>query len=237
MTTGTIALVGSGEYLTPVQPVDRQLLAYIAGEPRVVVLPTASAPDGKGVPERWAQMGVAHFHQLSAHVEPVMLLDRSDAEDPTIVAAIAQANFIYFSGGKPRYLLETLQGTAAWLAITEIYQNGGVVAGCSAGAMVMGEAIVDFPRFWKRFPALNLAAGLVIIPHFDELPQAMLASLKPGDGRPTTVGIDGSTALVGREGRWSVSGSGGVTVFEGRHRTRYTAGQQISLPSQEGSVR
>lgn len=237
MTTGTIALVGSGEYLPPIQPLDRQLLAHLTGEPHVVVLPTASAPDGRDVPERWAQMGVAHFHQLGAHVEPVMLLDRADAENPTIVAAIARANFVYFSGGKPRYLLEALQGTAAWQAISEIYQNGGVVAGCSAGAMVMGEAIVDFPRFWKRFPALNLAAGLVIIPHFDELPQAMLASLKPRDERPTTVGVDGSTALVGRDGHWSVYGNGGVTVFAGKHKTRYTAGQQVRLPSQEGSVR
>jgi cyanophycinase len=237
MTTGTIALVGSGEYLTPIQQVDMQLLTHIAGEPRVVVLPTAAAPDGDGVPERWAHMGVAHFHQLGARVEPVMLLDRADAENPTIVAAIAQANFVYFSGGKPRYLLKTLQGTAAWMAITEIYQNGGVVAGCSAGAMVMGEAIFDFPRFWQTFPALNLAPGLIIIPHFDELPQAMLASLKHTNGRPTTVGVDGSTALVGRQGRWSVYGSGGVTVFEGKHRTRYTAGQEVRLPSQEGSTR
>jgi cyanophycinase len=219
------------------QPVDAQLLAHIAGEPHVVVLPTAAAPDGEGVPERWARMGVAHFQQLGAHVEPVMLLNRADAENPTIVATITQANFVYFSGGKPRYLLETLQDTAAWQAITAIHQNGGVVAGCSAGAMVMGEAIFDFPRFWQTFPALNLAPGMIIIPHFDEIRQAMLASLKHTDGPPTTVGVDGSTALVGREGRWSVYGNGGVTVFEGRHKTRYTAGQEVRLPSQERSTR
>lgn len=230
MTTGTIALVGSGEYLTPIQPVDTQLLTHIAGEPRVVVLPTASAPDGKGVPERWAQMGVAHFRQLGVRVEPVMLLERADAENPEIVAAIAQANFVYFSGGKPRYLLETLRGTAAWQAIAEIYAGCGVVAGCSAGAMVMGAALFDFPRFWHTIPALNLAPGLMIIPHFDEIPQTMLASLKLTHGRPTTVGVDGSTALVGQAGRWTVYGSGGVTVFEGQRRMRYTAGQEVLLP-------
>lgn len=239
MTTGTIALVGSGEYLTPIQPVDKQLLEHIVGEPRVVVLPTASAPDGEGVPQRWAHMGVAHFHELGAHVESVMLLDRADAENPAIVAAIAQANFVYFSGGKPRYLLETLQGTPAWQAITAIHQNGGVIAGCSAGAMVMGAALFDFPRFWQTIPALNLAPGLMIIPHFDEIPQAMLLSLRHTDRDATTVGIDGSTALVGREGRWTVYGSGSVTVFAGKRRTRYTAGQKVSLPSlpEESSTR
>lgn len=230
MTGGTIALIGSGEYLSPIQAVDKKLLTHLAGEAYVVVLPTASAPDGEGVPERWMQMGVAHFSQLGARVEPVRLLTREDAENPAFVEQIARANFVYFSGGKPRYLLETLQDTPAWEAIMTIYRNGGVVAGCSAGAMVMGAALFDFPRFWRTIPALNLATGLVIIPHFDEIPQVMLASIKdPGQGK-TTVGVDGSTALVGREGCWTVYGSGGVTVFEGKNRVRYTAGQEVALP-------
>src|SRR5579883_2812175 len=226
MSGGTIALVGSGEYLAPIQPVDKKLLTHAGGEPYVVVLPTASAPDGEGVPERWTRM----------RVEPIMLLDRADAENPAIVEAIAQANFVYFSGGKPRYLLETLEGTAAWRTILNIYNSGGVIAGCSAGAMVMGAALVDFPKFWHTIPALNLAPGLLIIPHFDEIPQIMLASLKHTDGEITAVGVDGSTALVGREGCWTVYGSGGVTVFEGKNRVRYTEGQTVRLPLPPRSV-
>ena len=49
---GTIALVGSGEFLEPIEPLDRFLLETLPGPARVVVLPTASAPDGPGVPER-----------------------------------------------------------------------------------------------------------------------------------------------------------------------------------------
>ena len=125
--TGTIALVGSGEFLPPIRPLDQKLLEHIQETPRVVVLPTASAPDGTGVPERWARMGVEHFTALGAQVEPAMLLTREDAEKPAIVEQIAQANFVYFSGGKPRYLLETLQGTAAWAAVETLYARGGVV--------------------------------------------------------------------------------------------------------------
>ena len=108
---GTVALVGAGEYLQGMLPVDKKLLERINGTPRVVVLPTASAPDGEGVPERWASMGVEHFAQLGVNAEPVMLLNRKDADNADISAQIADANFIYFSGGKPRFLLETLQGT------------------------------------------------------------------------------------------------------------------------------
>lgn len=228
-TTGTIALVGSGEYLPPIQPLDRKLLTHIQAKPQVVVLPTASAPDGSGVPERWARMGVEHFSQLGVAVEPVMLLTREDALNPELVAQIARANFVYFSGGKPRYLLETLRETPAWEAVVQIYNNGGVIAGCSAGAMVMGKVIFDFPKFWRTLPALGLAPGLAVIPHFDEMPGVMLANLNHTDGQTTVVGVDGSTALVGHAGGWTVYGNASVTVFEGKQRVRYKEGEEVRL--------
>lgn len=227
---GTIALIGSGEYLPPIQPLDRRLLEHISGTPRVVVLPTAAAPDGPGVPERWARMGVEHFTLLGAAVEPVMLLTREDAQKPELVKQIAQANFVYLSGGKPRYLLETLRDTPAWETIVRIYRNGGVVAGCSAGAMAMGELLFDFPKLWRTLPALGLAAGLAIIPHFDEMPKVLLAPL-PQPKQATVVGVDGSTALVGRAGGWTVYGTGSVTVLAGKNRQRYTENQEVLLPA------
>ncbi|HLG76552.1 MAG TPA: Type 1 glutamine amidotransferase-like domain-containing protein, partial [Ktedonobacteraceae bacterium] len=194
---GTIALIGSGEFLPPIMPLDQQLLAHLPGTPRVVILPTASAPDGPGVPERWARMGREHFSLLGAEVAEVMLLTREDAHQPELVEHINQANFVYFSGGKPRYLLETLQNTPAWQAVSDLYHRGGVVAGCSAGAMVMGTALFDFPKFWQTLPALGLAPGLLVIPHFDEIPQAMLTTLNHKQRETTVVGVDGTTGLIG----------------------------------------
>lgn len=229
-TSGTIALVGSGEFLPPILPLDQKLLAHIREEPRVVVLPTASAPDGPGVPERWAKMGVEHFSTLGAQVEAVMLLTREDALNVDLAKQIAQANFVYFSGGKPRYLLETLQGSPAWEAITAIYYQGGVIAGCSAGAMVMGAALFDFPQFWHTIPALGLAPGLMVIPHFDEIPKMMLATLDHTNRETTVIGVDGSTGLIGHAGSWTVYGKGGVTVFEQKQQIRYTEGASVKLP-------
>ena len=48
---GTVALIGAGEYLPPLMSVDKVLLERVGNTPRVVVLPTAAAPDGPGVPE------------------------------------------------------------------------------------------------------------------------------------------------------------------------------------------
>src|SRR5438046_10048253 len=90
---GTVAFVGSGEYLQGMLSVDKKLLERVNGTPRVVVLPTASAPAGEGVPERWASMGVEHFAQLGVTAEPIMLLNRTAAENADISSRLAVANF------------------------------------------------------------------------------------------------------------------------------------------------
>ena len=234
--SGTLALVGAGEYLPAMEPVDRALLAYLDTPVRVVVLPTAAAPDGPGVPERWAQMGVEHFTRLAVEVQPVMLLSRADAENLALAEQIASANFVYFSGGKPRYLLETLQGTPAWQAVLRVYQAGGVVAGCSAGAMVMGGELLDFPQVWRTLPALGLVPDVLVIPHFDEMPKSMASLMSKSQRNLTTVGIDGMTALVRHNGLYTVSGRGGVTVMTGASKIRYSAGQEVALPAASASI-
>jgi cyanophycinase len=227
---GKIALVGAGEYLPTMASVDKALLGYLATTPRVVVIPTAAVPDGPVITERWAHMGVEHFSQLGVHVEPVMLQTREDANTMDIVTRLASANFVYFSGGKPQYLLQTLQDTLAWQAIKNIFVSGGVVAGCSAGAMVLGGVIFGFPQFKQKQQALGLVPDIAIMPHFDELPALLTQAIDRLNTKETIVGIDGPTALVWANGRWTVQGSGTVTVLKKPEKVRYTAGQQVALP-------
>ncbi len=228
-TSGTVALIGSGEFLAPIEPLDRELLARLNGTPRVVVLPTASAPDGPGVPEHWAQMGIKHFARLGVPAEAVMLLTREDAESVTLANQIAAANFVYLSGGKPQYLLETLQDTACWHAIAEVFAAGGVVAGCSAGAMVLAEHLLAWPSFRHTTPALGLAPGIAVIPHFDEIPGWITGIVRLAPSGVTVVGVEGSTALVGSEQSWTVCGRGSVTVFSGKRKQQYHPGENVPL--------
>ena len=108
---GPVALVGSGEFLPAMADFDAGLLAATGrARPRVVILPTASYPDGEEVFIRWATMGVAHFGQLGAEVEPVLVRDRTGADDPAAAQAIGEADLVYLSGGKPGYLLRRAVG-------------------------------------------------------------------------------------------------------------------------------
>jgi peptidase E len=227
--TGTLALVGSGEFLPPIEPLDRLLLEKLAGPARVVVLPTASAPDGSGVPERWAKMGIEHFTRLGAAVEAVMLLTRADAESEALAGQIAAANFVYLSGGKPQYLVATLRDTPCWRAIAGVFAAGGVVVGCSAGAMALADRMVDFPRLWRTLPALGLAAGLAVIPHFDELPGLFTNLGRLASRQTVIVGVPGSTGLVGSGQHWTAQGRSSITVFTSTGKKTYRPGEQVPI--------
>src|SRR5438045_793391 len=208
----TCSTKNTGEFLPSMEPVDRFLLERLAQPPRVAIVPTASAPDGDGVPQRWATLGISHFARLGGETEAVMLLTREDASQPSIVSQLARANVVYFSGGKPRYLLETLAGTPAWQMLEQRVRQGATIAGCSAGAMVLGAALFDFPQVWHTLPALGLVPGIAVIPHFNEIPPAFTSTIARMSRKITVVGMDGTTALVGSNGQRVDQGQGGGAV-------------------------
>lgn len=233
---GPVALVGAGEFLPAMDEVDSGLLASTGvARPRVVILPTASFPDGEDVFQHWATMGVAHFAALGAEVEPVLVRDREAADDPAAAQAIGEADLIYLSGGKPRYLREALDGSAVGRALIEAHERGAVMAGCSAGAMILASHAFDFrlrlvpwPLRWG--PGLGFASGVSVVPHYDAWPEPLSALIAFQAPRGTVVlGIDEETAAVGRDGAWQVHGAARVTVWRGRHRERFRAGEVFRI--------
>lgn len=203
--------------------------------PRVVVLPTASFPDGEAVFERWASMGTAHFAALGAEVEPVLVRDRADADDPAAAQAVGEADLIYLSGGKPGYLRGVLAGTAVGAALQAAHARGAVLAGCSAGAMVLAGHAFEFrvrvapwPLRWGR--GLGFAPGISVVPHYDAWPEPLSALIALQAPRGSVVlGIDEETAVIGRDGAWQVHGAARVTVWRGRHRERFRAGETFRI--------
>ncbi|MFM8319904.1 MAG: Type 1 glutamine amidotransferase-like domain-containing protein [Chloroflexota bacterium] len=209
---GVLALVGSGEYLPAMQPVDRYLLGLLDGPAQVVCLPTAAGTEGSARIAYWSRLGEQHFRGLGAAVQAVPVIDRASANDEALAGVIRQANFVYLSGGKPDYLYRTLQDTPVWEAIQAVLGRGGVLAGCSAGAMILGERLPGFPAPGLGQRVFGLLPGTVIMPHFDEIPAAFTRALRGLVGRLALVGIDGNTALVSTGGRFSVVGTGRVVV-------------------------
>ena len=147
--TGPIALVGSGEYLPQMENIDRLLLEHVGGtSARVVVLATAAGLEAPTSPQRWSRMGVEHFARLGARATPVGILVRDDAFDPRWLSVLEAADFIYFSGGSPQHLIQTLENSPAWEVIRARHAAGAVLAGCSAGAMAFGALTLQPRALW-----------------------------------------------------------------------------------------
>jgi len=233
---GPVALVGSGEFLPAMADFDAGLLASTGrARPRVAILPTASWPDGTEVFHRWATQGTAHFTSLGAEVEPVLVRDRVDAEDASHAQAIGEADLIYLSGGKPAHLSGALLGPAVGSALVAAHDRRAVLAGCSAGAMVLAARHWSTRRrraFWPLswHDGLGLVPGASVMPHYDAFPEVFGALIVLQAPRGDLVlGIDEETAAVGRGGGWQVHGRGRVTVWRGRKRERYREGDVFRL--------
>ncbi len=232
-----IALVGAGEYLETMDPVDKHLLANAPNAPaRVVCVPTAAGDEGEASFNRWAGMGLAHFTRLGAAAECARIIDRASADDPRWANLLEAADLIYFSGGDPLYVYRTIAGTRAWEAVQKALARGAVYAGCSAGAMMLGHSVPDVRSAdLALYPAFNLVPNALILPHFD-----LIESFRPGltallqsqlsDGQ-YGLGIDEHTALVGRVGEpWQVLGAGTVSFITRDSIVVHRTGQSVGLP-------
>ncbi len=221
-----LALVGSGEYLPGMDEVDRVLLNRLAQPVKVVCLPTAAGTEGVERIEYWNNLGVNHFTHLGVSVEAVAVTDRESANNQAFAERIAQANFVYLSGGKPEYLYNTLEGSLAWLAILGVLERGGLLVGCSAGAMILGEKFYGFGSLLPGLkPGFNLVPQATVLPHFDEISPAMVHPVRLLTGSDLTIlGIEGYTALVQSGNTYEVLGRGGVTVWNQTGKQRYLQG-------------
>jgi peptidase E len=227
MAPGPLALVGSGEYLPAMLDIERELIA--GRPPRYVQIPTAAAAEGRDRLDYWVQLGRAQAQRLGVDAVPLVVTDRAQADDPAVAAEVAGAGLIYLSGGNPALLADILRGTALWSAIVAAWSDGAALAGCSAGAMVMGDRIPQ----WRR-PAggdqvgLGVVPGLRVLPHFDRMlgrmPDLLTRPFLRSQAGVTVVGIDERTALVGGPSQFVVQGHQSVWLLGNGQREEIKPG-------------
>jgi len=156
------------------------------------------------------------------------------------------AKAIFMRGGDQWDYIRLWKGTKVDSAITFVFQNGGVIAGTSAGAAVFGE--VDFSAqsgsaypdealqnpFYSRMKFennfLNLIPSVLFDTHFIERARhgrliAMLYNQHFIVGRDLIgAGIDDRTAIcISPDGVGEVMGSGAVSIFYKDSLTKYSS--------------
>ncbi len=208
---GPLAFVGGYEWTPGAEEVDRALLALAATD-EVAVLPTACAFER---PDLAVATATEWFASLGAKVRSIMLLTRQDAEDPKFVEAIGAARFIYLSGGSPLHLKQVLKDSPAWEALVQANQSGAILAGSSAGAMVLGDPMVD-PRGGTLTVGLGVVHDLAIVPHADTWsPEKLRRTLSRARPPVLVAAVDERTSLVrGHDETWSKNGPGRVRIYD-----------------------
>ena len=231
--SGPIALVGSGEYTQAMLEVEGGLLAD--RPPRYVQIPTAAGREGAQRLTYWVELGKAQAQRLGVEAVPLVVTTRKQADDPAVAARVEGAGLIYLSGGSPGFLADTLRDTALWDAIVRTWQGGAALAGCSAGAMALGDWVPELRRPGSPgHQGLGLLPHIRVLPHFDKMlgwiPDLVTRPFfRPPDG-VSLVGIDEDTALVGGPERYTVHGRQSAWLLGHGRRRGFLPGAQVDLP-------
>ena len=143
-----------------------------------------------------------------------MVLRHADANDEANAAAVRDSAFTYLSGGSPLHLLSVLKGSLVFDALAQAWRRGAVVAGSSAGAMVLVDPMVD-PRGGAFTVGLGLVEGLAVVPHHDSgASHHFWRTLELAPQGVPIAGIPEQTALIREtDGSWRSAGDKPVAVY------------------------
>jgi cyanophycinase len=225
---GYLLLEGGAEFGGRMREPDLKAIELAGGfDAPIRIIPTAAAPDNNH--QRAGDNGIRWFESLGAKdVGSLPLIDKTSANDEGIAKSLREAKLIYILGGFTGYLGETLNGSAAWQAVLEAYATGAVVAGSSAGAMVMCEFYYD-PNRGQVVDGLNLVPNAIVMPHYNTFGKSWASRLLE-ISQVTLIGIDEKTGMLDDgAGTWTVHGAGNVTLYRNQKVENYEAGKAFSV--------
>jgi cyanophycinase len=226
---GCILLEGGSEFGGRMSAPDLRAIELAGGcDAPVGILPTAAAPDHNH--KRAGKNGVRWFQNLGAkNVFVVDAIDSASANDSSLAASIRNSRLIYLLGGFPRYLAETLANSLCWQATLDAYKEGAVIAGSSAGAMVLCEQYYD-PDEKKLLNGLNLIPNACVLPHHNNFGKAWANQLLRLLPDSTLIGIDEETGIINdsSNGEWRVYGAGEVAIYRGKEIKVYSQGETVA---------
>lgn len=227
---GYLLLEGGAEFGGAMREPDLKAIQLAGGfDAAVRIIPTAAVPDHND--KRAGNNGIRWFQGLGCKdVQSVPFTSRIRAEDRGIIEALREAKLIYLLGGFTHYLAQTLKDTPVWDAAAESYRSGAVIAGSSAGAMVMCGLYYD-PSGGRVHDGLGLVPNALVLPHHNTFGKSWAPKLTQQLPDVTLIGIDEATGMIddGEAGSWTVYGRGVVTIYRKNQVEIHEAGTSLSL--------
>jgi cyanophycinase len=222
-TPGKLLLIGGNEDKAGELRILRTLAAEAGGaDARIEIITTASSE-----PERTWQAYEQAFERIGVgYAKPMHIATRAQAEAPELIERIAKSTAILFTGGDQLRITSILDATPVAEAVRRhFFDDGGFVAGTSAGAAAMTSTIIyhgESPEALRK-GAVMMTGGLALISnavidtHFMTRGRiGRLIHVVTGSPRLIGVGLGEDTGVLLTEGtRFKVVGSGLVIVVDG----------------------
>ncbi len=217
--TGTLIIIGGHEDKGDDPLILKEVVSRI-GDGKLVVTTVASAlPD-----EMWEdyqrvfrRLGVKHLFRLDVE-------SHEDAFSDSKRRILEDADGVFFTGGDQLKITSLIGASPICERLREIYHEGGVICGTSAGASVMTDTMLvgggkeesaRIGSMVRMAPGLALVSDILVDQHFAERGRiGRLLGAVAQNPRLLGIGIDENTAILLTGGRrFRVIGEGAVYVI------------------------
>lgn len=229
---GTLIIIGGAEKKDPEKKILKEVAHQANGGKLVVVTVATEEPEEvwKEYRKIFREIGVTKIDHLDVRI-------REEATSEDRVKVLNGAKVVFFTGGDQLKITSQLGDSAVYQTVEKIYQEGGTIAGTSAGASVMSETMLvtgdgeqshQIGKMLAMAPGLGLIQNVVVDQHFAERGRlGRLLGAIAQNPRHLGVGIDENTAVIvhGNESL-EVIGAGAVYVLDGSGSTYSNLGER-----------
>lgn len=194
----------SDQVIAENERLDRRFLEMTGkSKPRLAYIPSASDSTRKYYKEK-----CEYYRRYG--IEDILYFDLNKEYDPGLTGELLACDAIHLSGGDPFQFLGSIKKRNFGPVLKKYHQNGGILLGISAGAIVLTPSINISHVFYKSRTDKHQAVGLVdfhFLPHwnqredrlddvirFSKEQNATVYACRDGDGM---VFKDGEVELVG----------------------------------------
>jgi cyanophycinase len=230
--TGRLIIIGGGERKDEEHTILKEVAREADGGKLVVVTVATEEPEETWEDYRkiFQELGVKKLEHLDVRI-------REEATSPARYKLLEGARVVFFTGGDQLKITSQLGDSAVYQTVERIYQEGGTIAGTSAGASVMSETMLVSGSAEESHkvgdvlgmaPGLGLIRNVVVDQHFAERGRlGRLLAAVAQNPRELGVGIDENTAVIVQgEERLEVIGAGAVYVLDGSGATYSNLGER-----------
>ena len=132
-TKGKLVIIGGVQ----THDIEKKFVELAGGSSaRIILIPNAGSE-----PKLNSEIDQKKFQELGASADYI-LFTRQTADDEANIKKMEWANAVFFLGGDQSDLTRDMLGTKLLQKAFDIYNNGGVVGGSSAGAAVMSKIMI-----------------------------------------------------------------------------------------------